>query len=1237
MIKKVKILVLFFATFTISQGVSSQEIDVWKLRDKDHISEKSINSARNYYDLDIIALKEKLSDVPKRIKKGKAKKSFIYFPMPDGSKELYEVFEHSVLSEKLSSKYPEIKSYYATSVNNSLNTIRFSVDNFGFHGMVFHKGSAFYINPAGDDLYYLAAKNDFQEKDFTCTVDDNKLIEESLKEAEVQQRAPNDGQLRTFRLALACTAEYAAFHISAAGLSAGTTAQQKAAVLSAMNTTMTRVNGIFEKEISVTMELVDNNDDLIFLDTATDGYTNSDASEMIDENQEIIDDIIGLSNYDIGHVFSRPSGGGSGLAQVGCPCTTGKARGVTGLENPVGDAFDVDFVCHEMGHQYGATHTFNNSCSNNRTNITAVEPGSGSTIMSYAGICSPLVAENASPYFHTVSITQMWLNITEGNSTCAAPTTTGNSVPVVSAGNDYTIPKGTPFVLKGEASDSDGDNITYCWEQIDNQVGEMPPVSTAESGPVFRSRLPVTSPYRYFPQTQDILDNNLSPTWEVIPTVGRELNFSLLVRDNNTTGGQSGRDDMKIIVDDNSGPFMITSQTTSSTFSEGEIMTITWDVANTTLAPVNAEFVDIYFIVNGDFDNPVSIEQSVPNDGSQSIVVPTGLTSSAVRVMIKGSDNIFFAINEADFTIQQSEFVLDFDAVDFNICNTETGFSFQFTYNTFGGFNEVTSFTSSGEPSGLSVSFNPTTAVNNNDVVEVTVSGTDNLAMGSYSFAIQATSGSTTLNYPIGLNIFSPVVEDPVLLLPLDNSVDLPKKEVLSWQEDTNALQYEIQISESVNFSTITEQGATIANAYAPQNLEYGSQYFWRVKTINDCGESSYSTPFSFTTINVSCVNFVNDKSISIDNVNANTITSVMQVPYEGKAENITVELDISHTWVEDLTVNLTSPTGKTVTLLSGQCGDGQNIKAVFDDEASFLTCLDNPVISGNIKPVGTLSSFKDEEINGGWTLTVIDGVTGDGGALNSFSINICIQGDEPILNLPANNFTVSSLSESCVGNNDGEIKIETFYNLNFTASLLTGGSSAPKQFSTETQFTNLSAGEYQVCVTLDEEPDFEQCFTLNLKQPESLSVFSKVDTQNKVVNLNMEGGTTYNIELNGEIITQTSQSNIVVSLKEGVNLMKITTNKECQGLYEEEFFIFNNSVAYPNPFDSKITFNTRYDNKLITLIIYTISGEKIYQGSLTTDQAGEASIDLNNLPEGIYFATIKGEGIKATHKIIKQ
>lgn len=601
------------------------------------------------FQLDFEGLKTVLNTAVKR-ESGIQSDLIVPFPTADGQILQYRIYEAPVMHRELSDKHPDIKSYVGVGIDDRTAIIRFSTTIFGFHGMIFSgkMGSA-YIDPYTTDLNnYIVyfKKNVVSNRSFECLTESSEIEAPSGVHFSPfkMQGEMLEGSLRKYRLAMACTIEYAAFHINAAGLNSGTLEQKKAAVLAAMNVTMTRINGIYERDLSLTMELVPNNEDVIFIES--DDFDNDNAWVLINQSQTVIDNVIGSANYDIGHTVST---GGGGLAQLYSPCSSNKARGITGLPSPVGDPFDVDYVSHEMGHQFGANHTFNNSCNGNINNSTAVETGSGSTIMAYAGICFPSVQNNSDDYFHAVSLAEM-RNFILGWGACSENTDNGNTKPTIIPIPNYIIPNGTAFVLRGNGFDADGDDLTYCWEQTNQQTSTQPPLATSTTGPNFRSLHPSDSPDRYMPVLPSVLQGDLAPTWEVVPNVGRTMNFALTVRDNNPNGGEYARVNMIVTTSGSIGPFAVTSQDTAVNWESGSEQTITWNVAGTTNAPVNTSMVNILLSDNGGASFDYILASDTPNDGSETIIVPNIGTANA-RIMIEAVGNIFYAVNSATFSI----------------------------------------------------------------------------------------------------------------------------------------------------------------------------------------------------------------------------------------------------------------------------------------------------------------------------------------------------------------------------------------------------------------------------------------------------------------------------------------------------------------------------------------------------------------------------------------------------------
>ena len=573
----------------------------------------------------------------------------LYLPMPDGSFRKFLVEYSPVMAPGLADRYPGITTYRAVAADDPATTGRLDFTPLGFHAMLTGPEGTVFIDPASratntDYVSYFKADARQPEEPWQCLVEDDGR-EASLPLIETIQGVgptlPSGTQLRTYRTAVAATGEYTSFH-------GGTVPAGQAAIVTAIN----RVNQIYNRDLAIHLELISNNDSVVYTDGATDPFTNSSGLTMLGQNQANMDKVIGDANYDIGHVFST---GGGGVATLNSPCETGsKARGVTGLNSPTGDIFYIDFVSHEMGHQFDGLHTFNGSTGNcgggNRSASAAYEPGSGSTIQAYAGICGAENLQSSSDInFHTHSFQEI-INYTqsgEGND-CAAITATGNSVPVPDAGSAFTIPVSTPFMLTGSATDSDGDSLTYSWEQYD--LGAAGPPNTDDgSRPIFRSFPPSTSPTRLFPKLSDIV-NNTSTLGESLPTTTRSLTFRLTVRDNALGGGGVDFDTVVLSTTDGAGPFAITSQNSATEWIRASTQTINWDVANTNNAPVNCSQVDIDFSSDGGLNFATSLASAVSNDGSHSITVPDEATVDG-RVRVKCNDNVFFDINDSPILI----------------------------------------------------------------------------------------------------------------------------------------------------------------------------------------------------------------------------------------------------------------------------------------------------------------------------------------------------------------------------------------------------------------------------------------------------------------------------------------------------------------------------------------------------------------------------------------------------------
>ena len=623
--------------------------------------------------LDMNALRAQLANAPWELTEAATNSPLIIeLPQPDGTMGRFRVEEYRMMEPGMAMQFPDWHTYHAQGVDDATAVARISLTAQGFHGMVLGgaKGT-YYIDPyqQGDHAHYISYfKSDFRNTRGELAPDEVVIDDEAqawVDSLEDEGRPPTDGILRTYRLANAATVEYCAFH-------GGTDPLCNAAIVVAIN----RVNGVYEREVNLRMLLIANNADITYT-SEPDPYTNNNGGTMLTENQANLDAVIGSANYDIGHVFST---GGGGIAGLGVPCRAGlKARGVTGLPAPTGDPFYIDYVAHEMGHQWGSNHTFNgttSSCNGNRSGANAYEPGSGITIMAYAGICGAEdIAENSIDTFvsRSYDVIRTYIQNPATGDSCDVPIDTGNDAPVVNAGADYTIPAETPFELTGSATDSTPGSLTYDWQQYNIGTPTTAANTNTDLGtnPIFRPWLPETDGTRVFPDLEYILNNsNVPPNptdcpiipgqptpsgtcspGMTLPTTDRTMVFRLNVRDNVANAGGVDWDAMNVVVENDAGPFEVTvNNTAGGSYPGWSTQTVTWDVAGTTAAPISCATVDVYLSTDGGDTFPELVGDNLANNGSGSVFIPN-VTTTEGRWKVKCADNVFFDINDANFSV----------------------------------------------------------------------------------------------------------------------------------------------------------------------------------------------------------------------------------------------------------------------------------------------------------------------------------------------------------------------------------------------------------------------------------------------------------------------------------------------------------------------------------------------------------------------------------------------------------
>lgn len=577
-------------------------------------------------------------------------------PLPNGELIDFVLAYDSILSPDMQAKYPELRTYTGHAVGDTSIQGRFDYTPKGFHGMFLHNGEYVYVEPKPDGSGHYVSYNHKLSSPFQ----DQVLKNNQVKMAQNRLASRANIESRTYRLIVSATGEYSQYH-------GGTESLTRSAITTAIN----RVNQVYKSDLAVQLELVNFN---IYTNAATDPFTDSDAEIDIDRNHDDLTRQFGSDAFDIGHIFTT---GGGGLAALGSVCDDfRKGAGVTGRDVPETDAFYIDYVAHELGHQFGANHTFNGNMWNcegsNRNNPTAFEPGSGSTIMGYAGICGDDDLQvNSDAYFHAASIKE--INDYLATQSCGTVNTSATEVPEVNAGSDYTVPASTPLVLTGSATGTG--SLTYVWEQMDSGTGSSNLTNDYGSGPLFRSWMPTAEPTRYLPRLEDVVDGTLTKG-ETYATTSRDLNFRLTVRDGN--GGVSS-DDTLVTVDRNSGPFVVITPTAGSTILGSS--NIEWDVAGTAQSPINCSAVDIRLSTDGGVTFDQTLLSATNNDGLESVSFPAQASNNA-RLMIQCSDNIFFAVSKG-FSVAVPEKVRAVDdayaitqgsaQTSFNVLNNDKG------------------------------------------------------------------------------------------------------------------------------------------------------------------------------------------------------------------------------------------------------------------------------------------------------------------------------------------------------------------------------------------------------------------------------------------------------------------------------------------------------------------------------------------------------------------------------------
>ncbi len=918
--KKFKVTLVALAIFGF---VNAQQKNHWKEHTGTekiitHKSTERSSFAKDFkvFDLDITLFKQELST--NIDDKSTSLSNTITLPNADGGMEDFELVEASNFEPALQALYPEIRAYSGKGITDKSATLKLSISPEGVQTMVFRADKEIeFIEPYSDDKKVYAAFKSQRKNGqlpWNCSTTEKQMVS-SINDQVLNMNlvSRSGGNLKTMRLAQSCNAEYSNYF-------GATSSAQVALVLAAFNNTLTRCNGIYEKDLALHLNLVAASTNVIYYNPATDPYTT--LASWNTQLESTLVSVIGEANYDIGHMFGS-SGGGGNAGCIGCICVNrsgtinGKGSGITSPSDgiPQGDNFDIDYVAHEIGHQLGANHTF--SMNNEGLGVNK-EVGSGITIMGYAGITAQDVAPHSIDIFHEASIAQIQANLL--TKTC--PTTLSiagnNSTPVVATVPNYTIPRSTPFALTGSATDIDGNQLTYCWEQNDNSstIGAGSVASeTKITGPNWISFRPTTSPTRIFPRLSTILAGSLitgtlggdaGANVEALSSVARTLNFRLTVRDNAPYSstlpsvGQTAFTDMVVTVNGTAGPFEVSAPNTAVSWATGSTQTITWSVNSTNLAPINCTNVKISLSTDGGQTFPTVLAASTPNDGSEALVIPASQSTTA-RIKIEAVGNIFFDISNSNFSITGP-----------SLCGDPAGLTSSSVTNNGAAisWNAVTNATSYAIDYKTAAAATWTTLTASQAATTATLSGLT--AATAYNWRVSATCPAGTGNT---------VQANFTTLTNCGDATGLITSSVtnigaaISWNAVTNATSYAIdyKTAASATWTTLTaSQAATTATL---SGLTAATAYNWRVSATCPTGTGN-TVQANFTTL-ANCGNATGLTSSAIGSNTAtiswSAVTNVTSYTVEYKLNAATIWTPVTLSTATSRTANLTGLTQLSV------------------------------------------------------------------------------------------------------------------------------------------------------------------------------------------------------------------------------------------------------------------------------------------------------------------------------------
>ncbi|MFN4080062.1 MAG: reprolysin-like metallopeptidase [Saprospiraceae bacterium] len=973
------------------------------------------------YDLQYESLRDHLAEAPtENSEAAKNGACVVLMPNAEGHLEAFKVWTVQVMDPELAAMFPDIRTYAGVSLERPGHILRVSALPGELRAIILRPDAeveAIDMSPAlGPDRVIAYQVKDLPvaggpENRFVCG-DDHNTPHDLGKELELLGEPPaadrsgvNPVSLRVLRWAVGCHANFTIDH-------GGTKASALAKVVDYTN----RINAITERDAQLRFLLIPETINVIYEDLLSQPYSGSEAGNWMGQNTGILNVNIGAAKYDMGHCFARYlSGSAAGIAMLSSACGSNKGAGCsTANKNPATGDYGNYFIgvaAHEMGHQLSCGHTWNRcDGGGGRSGISAWEIGSGISVMSYSGLCGPdnVPSPGSNLFYHAGSVAQIYNHLS--NVTCGTVEQTGNNHPslVVDYPNNMFIPISTPFVLRCDATDPDGNALTYSWEQMD--LGdELPIGQVAGNSPSMRCYNPATSNVRFFPRLAT-LNSNGSDFTEILPTYARELKFRVFVRDNEPVGGVNFAD-VNFRATANAGPFVVTSPNTSITWTSGAYVLVTWDVANTDKAPVNCDKVNIVMSNNGGATYNFVLAEGVPNIGYACVIAPD-VSSPLCRIRVEAVNNVFFDISNVNFRVEKTSAPLFggicVDDLDRQICLPET-FSTNITTLGLNGYGDLVNLSILDAPAGANVSLSSTVVAAGQNA-SLTIDLPAGIAEGVYAVTVRAVSGGVTEDRVIRLKVVSNDFSALAVASPADGASGLGQGVTLTWIGAADADLYEVQLATNPSFAP----GSVVAGAVQP-GLSYtppfllnkGVVYYWRVRPINDCGSGPWIQTATFATEFNDCgVYQAFDLPKNIPASGTPTIESIIPVSAVGALSDVNVKAFVGqHQFFSDLEAFLISPDGTSVRLFRDRCSNySGSFNLGFDDDSPivFNNAACPPNQGAVLRPNQPLSAFNGKNPSGNWIMRVRDNVSSSGGALFEIAIELCFSAtlSPPILKI---------------------------------------------------------------------------------------------------------------------------------------------------------------------------------------------------------------------------------------------